>query len=75
MNTSVGDHLPFHARRTGEDALARLDPVSGRSALDEPARGGSAGPGPTWSSYLPPILFDDLPERLHALQRTVSTVS
>ena len=40
-----------------------------------PPAGRSAGPAPTSSSCPPPSLLDDLPDRLHGLQRTVSTVS
>ncbi|MBT2224966.1 MULTISPECIES: alpha-E domain-containing protein [Nonomuraea] len=65
----------FHALSTGEEALARLDPASGRSALDEPARR-AIGRARTDLEFLSAAnLLDDLPERLHALQRTVSTVS
>jgi uncharacterized alpha-E superfamily protein len=65
----------FHALSTGEDALARLDPVSGRSALDEPARR-VIGRARTDLEFLSAAnLLDDLPDRLHKLQQTVSTVS
>jgi uncharacterized alpha-E superfamily protein len=65
----------FHALRAGEQALARLDPASGRSALDEPARR-AIGRARTDLEFLSAAnLLDDLPGRLHGLQRTVSTVS
>ena len=65
----------FHALSAGEDALARLDPASGRSALDEPARR-AIGRARTDLEFLSAAnLLDDLPNRLHGLQRTVSTVS
>jgi uncharacterized alpha-E superfamily protein len=65
----------FHALCSGEDALARLDPASGRSALDEPARR-AIGRARTDLEFLSAAnLLDDLPDRLHELQRTVSTVS
>ncbi|HMG31982.1 MAG TPA: alpha-E domain-containing protein [Jiangellaceae bacterium] len=65
----------FHALSAGEDALARLDPESGRSALDEPARR-AIGRARTDLEFLSAAnLLDDLPDRLHGLQRTVSTVS
>lgn len=65
----------FHALRAGEDALARLDPASGRSTLDEPARR-ALGRARTDLEFLSAAsLLDDLPERLRGLQRTVSTVS
>jgi uncharacterized alpha-E superfamily protein len=65
----------FHALCAGEDALARLDPDSGRSALDEPARR-AIGRARTDLEFLSAAnLLDDLPDRLRELQRTVSTVS
>ena len=65
----------FHALSAGEHALARLDPTSGRSALDEPARR-AIGRARTDLEFLSAAnLLDDLPHRLHQLQRTVSTVS
>lgn len=66
----------FHALCAGEQALARLDPESsGRSALTEPARR-AIGRARTDLEFLSAAsLLDDLPERLHGLQRTVSTVS
>jgi len=65
----------FHALRAGEHALARLDPESGRSALDEPARR-AIGRARTDLEFLSATnLLDDLPGRLQGLQRTVSTVS
>jgi len=64
----------FHALRVGEQALARLDPAYGRSALDEPARR-AIGRARTDLEFLSAAsLLDDLPDRLHELQRTVSTV-
>jgi uncharacterized alpha-E superfamily protein len=65
----------FHALRAGEDALARLDPESGRSTLDEPARR-AIGRARTDLEFLSAAsLLDELPDRLLGLQRTVSTVS
>ncbi|HEX6337114.1 MAG TPA: alpha-E domain-containing protein [Jiangellaceae bacterium] len=65
----------FHALSAGEQALARLDPAYGRSALDEPARR-AIGRARTDLEFLSATnLLEDLPERLHGLQRTVSTVS
>jgi uncharacterized alpha-E superfamily protein len=65
----------FHALRAGEDALARLEPTAGRSALDEPARR-AIGRARTDLEFLSAAkLLDDLPDRLHGLQRTVSAVS
>jgi uncharacterized alpha-E superfamily protein len=65
----------FHALSAGEQALARLDPTYGRSALDEPARR-AIGRARTDLEFLSAdSLLEDLPERLHGLQRTVSTVS
>lgn len=65
----------FHALCAGEEALTRLDPASGRSALDEPARR-AIGRARTDLEFLSAAtLLDDLVERLHGLQRTVSTVS
>ncbi len=65
----------FHALRAGEEALARLDPVSGRSIPDEPARR-AIGRARTDLEFLSSAtLLGDLAERLHGLQRTVSTVS
>jgi uncharacterized alpha-E superfamily protein len=65
----------FHALRAGEDALARLDPASGRSTVDEAAQR-AIGRARTDLEFLSAAsLLDDLPERLLGLQRTVSTVS
>lgn len=61
--------------KRGEDALARLDPASWRSALNEPARRAIGRAGTDLEFLSAANLFDDLLERLHALQRTVSTVS
>jgi uncharacterized alpha-E superfamily protein len=65
----------FHALQAGEEALARLDPAPGRSAFDEPARR-AIGLARTDLEFLSAAnLVEDLPKRLHGLQRTVSTVS
>jgi uncharacterized alpha-E superfamily protein len=65
----------FHALRTGEEALGRLDPGSGRSGHDDPARR-AIGRARTDLEFLSAgTLLDDLGERLHGLQRTVSTVN
>jgi uncharacterized alpha-E superfamily protein len=65
----------FHALSAGERALARLDPAYGRSALDEPARR-AIGRARTDLEFLSAEnLLEDLPDRLHRLQQTVSTVS
>jgi uncharacterized alpha-E superfamily protein len=65
----------FHALCAGEEALTRLDPASGRSALDESARR-AIGRARTDLEFLSAAtLLDDIVERLHGLQRTVSTVS
>jgi uncharacterized alpha-E superfamily protein len=65
----------FHALRAGEAALARLDPASGRAGRDEPARR-AIGRARTDLEFLSADrLVDGLAERLHDLQRTVSTVS
>ena len=61
--------------RAGEDALDRLDPVSGRSALDEPARRAIGRARTDLEFQSAAGLLDDLPNRLLELQRTVSTVS
>ena len=65
----------FYALRAGERALARLDPASGRSGLDEPARR-AIGRARTDLEFLPAAnLLDGLPDRLLGLQRAVSTIS
>jgi uncharacterized alpha-E superfamily protein len=65
----------FHALTVGERALARLDPASGRSGVEEPARR-AIGRARTDLEFLSAAsLLDDLPDRLHRLQRTVSQVS
>jgi uncharacterized alpha-E superfamily protein len=65
----------FHALRAGEDALARLDPVSGRSALGDPARR-EIGRARTDLEFLSAAdLLVDLSDRLLGLQRTVSVIS
>ena len=65
----------FHALSTGERALARLDPASGRSAFDDPARR-TIGQARTELEFLSAAnLLENLPDRLHRLQQTVSMVS
>jgi uncharacterized alpha-E superfamily protein len=65
----------FYALKAGERALARLDPVSGRSGLDEPARR-AIGRARTDLEFLSAAsLLDGLPDRLLGLQRAVSTIS
>jgi uncharacterized alpha-E superfamily protein len=65
----------FHALQAGERALARLDPASGRSGLDEPARR-AIGRARTDLEFLSVArLLDGLPDRLLGLQRAVSTIS
>ena len=65
----------FYALRAGEGALARLDPASGRSGLDEPARR-AIGRARTDLEFLSAAnLLDGLPDRLLGLQRAVSTIS
>jgi uncharacterized alpha-E superfamily protein len=65
----------FHALTVGERALARLEPASGRSGVEEPARR-AIGRARTELEFLSATsLLDDLPDRLHGLQRTVSQVS
>jgi uncharacterized alpha-E superfamily protein len=65
----------FFALSAGERALARLDPASGRSGLDEPARR-AIGRARTDLEFLSAAnLLDGLPDRLLGLQRTVSTIS
>jgi uncharacterized alpha-E superfamily protein len=65
----------FHALRSGEEALMRLDPASGRSGHDEPARRAIGRARTDLEFVADDALLDDLAERLHGLQRTVSTVS
>ncbi len=65
----------FHALRAGEHALARLDPASGRSTLPEPARRAIGQARTDLEFVSAESLLDELPERLLALQRTVSTVN
>ena len=61
--------------RTGERALARLDPASGRSGLDEPAHR-AIGRARTDLEFLSAAkLLDGLPDRLLGLQRAVSVIS
>ena len=65
----------FYALQAGERALARLDPASGRSGLDEPARR-AIGRARTDLEFLSAAdLLDGLPDRLLRLQRAVSTIS
>ena len=65
----------FYALKAGERALTRLDPASGRSGLDEPARR-AIGRARTDLEFLSGAkLLDGLPERLFELQRAVSTIS
>jgi uncharacterized alpha-E superfamily protein len=65
----------FYALRTGERALARLDPASGRSGLDEPAHR-AIGRARTDLEFLSADkLLDALPDRLLGLQRAVSVIS
>ena len=65
----------FFALSAGERALARLDPASGRSGLDEPARR-AIGRARTDLEFLSAAnLLDGLPDRLLGLQRAVSTIS
>lgn len=65
----------FHALSAGEQALARLDPTFGRSTLDEPARRVIGQARTDLEFVSADKLLDNLPDRLHGLQRTVSTVS
>ena len=65
----------FYALRTGERALTRLDPASGRSGLDEPAHR-AIGRARTDLEFLSAAkLLEGLPDRLLGLQRAVSTIS
>ncbi|HEY5397431.1 MAG TPA: alpha-E domain-containing protein [Trebonia sp.] len=65
----------FFALSAGERALARLDPASGRSGLDEPAHR-AIGRARTDLEFLSAAnLLDGLPDRLLGLQRAVSTIS
>ena len=65
----------FHALSAGERALIRLDPESGRAGPGESARR-TIGRARTDLEFLPATnLLDNLPDRLHRLQRTVSTVT
>src|SRR5580692_1096319 len=65
----------FYALRTGERALARLDPASGRSGLDEPAHR-AIGRARTDLEFLSAAkLLDGLPDRLLGLQQAVSMIS
>ena len=66
----------FHALRSGEEALTRLDPASGRSGQRRPGPPGDRpGPHRPGVPVADEALLEDLAERLHGLQRTVSTVS
>src|ERR1700691_397367 len=65
----------FYALKAGERALARLDPASGRSGLDEPARR-AIGRARTDLEFLSAAdLLDGLPDRLLGLPPAVSTIS
>ena len=65
----------FFALQVGEHALARLDPASGRSGLDEPGRR-AIGRARTDLEFLSAAdLLDGLPDRLLGLQHAVSTIS
>jgi uncharacterized alpha-E superfamily protein len=65
----------FHALSAGEQALARLDPTTGRSVLDDPARRAIGQARTDLEFASTERLLDDLPDRLHGLQLMVSTVS
>jgi uncharacterized alpha-E superfamily protein len=65
----------FYALKAGERALTRLDPASGRSGLDEPARR-AIGRARTDLEFLSTArILEGLPDRLFGLQRAVSTIS
>jgi uncharacterized alpha-E superfamily protein len=65
----------FHALQAGERALIRLDPASGRSALDDPAHR-AIGRARTDLEFVSSAnLLVGLPERLLGLQRAVSRIS
>ena len=69
----------LHALTVGEEALGRLDPAGGRTpgpggGVDEARR--AMGRVRTDLEFLPPDrLLEDLPERLHRIQRGMSQVS
>ena len=65
----------FHALSAGEQALARLDPTTGRSVLDDPARRAIGQARTDLEFASTERLLEDLPDRLHGLQLMVSTVS
>jgi uncharacterized alpha-E superfamily protein len=65
----------FHALRAAERAMERLDPPTGRSAPDEPARR-ALGRARTDLEFVSTAdLLTDLPDRLLHLQQAVSTVT
>jgi uncharacterized alpha-E superfamily protein len=65
----------FYALKAGESALARLDPASGRSGLDERAHR-AIGRARTDLEFLSTArLLEGLPDRLFGLQQAVSTIS
>ena len=65
----------FHALSVGERALARLDPAVGRSTLVDPARRAVGRARTDLEFVSAQDLLDDLPDRLHGLQRSVSAIS
>lgn len=65
----------FFALSAGERALARLDPASRRSTLDDDARRALGRARTDLEFMSAEELLDELPRRLHGLQATVSTVS
>jgi uncharacterized alpha-E superfamily protein len=68
----------LHALSVGEEALARLDPETGRGGRDDRTHGARRlmGQVRTDLEFLPPDrLLVGLPERLHRIQRGVSDVS
>lgn len=65
----------FYALIAAEQSLTRLAPASGRVGAGDAARR-ELGRARTSLEFLPASqLLDDLPQRLHGLQRTVSEVS
>ena len=65
----------FHALSVGEQALARLDPISSRIGSGDAARA-ILGRARTDLEFLPSeALLADVPQRLNDLQRTVSDVN
>ena len=65
----------FHALSVGEQALARLDPAVGRSTLVDPARRAVGRARTDLEFVSAQDLLDDLPDRLHGLQRSVSVIT